>query len=363
MAEDAKFRTMGKTPVFMVLASASLFGVSTPLAKILLGETTPPALAGLLYLGVFFGLSTYRAIVRTAPRLRGAITAAREPSLDMRDLPWLGGAILAGGIFAPLSLMFGLRITSGSAASLLLNFEGVTTAVLAVLFFRENSGRRVWAALVLMTAAGVFLTWSPGQGAVGSWGPVLIVLAMVGWGVDNNLTRRISEKNPVDIARFKGLVAGSVNSGIAFAVGQGITPSLPAALGLLVGAVCYGLSLVLFIRGLKGLGAFRASVIFSVGPFVGSAASLVLLDETPGWPMAAAAALMLGGAILLAGEKHAHLHRHERVVHNHSHRHGDLHHGHTHPDGDKAAHSHPHLHEETEHTHGHWPDTHHRHGH
>jgi drug/metabolite transporter (DMT)-like permease len=186
---------------------------------------------------------------------------------------------------------------------------------------------------------------------------------MAFWGLDNNLTRRISDKDPVQIAGIKGLAAGAVSTSAAFVLGRGLRLDWTVAYGLAVGAVCYGLSLVLFVRALKGLGAFRTGAFFSIAPFVGSLASLAILRDRVGWPMAAAGLLMLAGVALIIGERHVHPHRHSRVVHAHSHSHGDLHHAHRHSGPVDEPHAHEHAHEETLHIHGHWPDTHHRHGH
>jgi drug/metabolite transporter (DMT)-like permease len=374
---------MTAKPLVSVLLSAALFGVSTPLAKLLLGDIRPVALAGLLYLGVFFGLTVYSATLRAVSGSRGGGRAVqrrpfpsqetgyvdeprpvrREASLERKDLPWLVGAILAGGIIGPICLMVGLNRISGFSASLLLNFEGAATAVIAVVIFKENAGGRVWMALAAMTAAGVCLSWNAGGGRFSPEGPALIVLAMTAWGLDNNLTRQISDKDPVEIARIKGLVAGVVSSVLAFLLGQGFRPGPAALWGLLVGAVCYGLSLVLFIRALQGLGAFRTGAFFSSGPFIGSLLALLILKESFRWPMAAAGVLMIVAVVLIIGETHVHAHRHERTVHSHAHVHRDLHHGHVHEGEVSEPHTHEHVHEEREHIHGHWPDTHHRHEH
>ena len=353
---------MNLKPVVAVLLSAALFGVSTPLAKLLLGDVRPVALAGLLYLGVFLGLSAYSVTRRVIGPQRGS-PGGREARLEKKDLPWLAGAVLAGGIVGPVCLLEGLSRISGFSASLLLNFEGLATALIAVFLFGENAGRRTWLALALMTAAGVMLAWNPGQGRFSLTGPILILVAMIGWGLDNNLTRHISDKDPVAIARIKGLVAGAASTAAAFILGQGFRLGPAAAYGLVIGAVCYGLSLVLFIRALKGLGAFRTGAFFSLGPFAGSLASLVLLRDAVRWPMAAAGTLMAVAVALIAGERHIHTHRHERMTHAHSHTHGDLHHRHPHDGPVQEPHTHEHVHEGTEHAHGHWPDTHHRHGH
>ncbi|HVP90650.1 MAG TPA: DMT family transporter [Terriglobales bacterium] len=373
---------MSVGPLASVLLSAALFGVSVPLSKLLLGGMQPVALAGILYLGSFVGLSVYSLALRALrgqpiTAIRGASPAGqfppggavppnkgrREAKLERKDWPWLAGAIVTGGIVGPVCLLAGLGRISGFSASLFLNFEGVATAAIAVVLFGENAGRRLWLALALMTAAGVALSWNAGNGRFSLAGPVLVVLAMLGWGLDNNLTRRISDKDPVAIARVKGLAAGAVSTAAAFLLGQGARPDGAAAKGLAVGAVCYGLSLVLFIRGLKGLGAFRAGAFFSLAPFVGALASLRLLGDTLRWPMAAAGLLMAAGVALIVTERHTHVHRHERTAHAHSHSHDDGHHGHAHEGAVEEPHSHEHVHEETEHAHGHWPDTHHRHGH
>jgi drug/metabolite transporter (DMT)-like permease len=354
---------MNLKPLVSVLLSAVLFGVSTPLAKALLGDVRPVALAGLLYLGVFLGLTLYSWFVKATAGRRDDAVGRQEARLEKKDLPWLAGSIIAGGIIGPVCLMAGLSRVSGFSASLLLNFEGLATAFIAVLLFRENAGRRIWLALAVMTAAGVFLSWNPGSGKFSPGGTTLIILAMVGWGLDNNLTRQISDKDPVQIARIKGLVAGSVSTALAFILGQGFRPVPAAAAGLLIGAVCYGLSLVLFIRALKGLGAFRTGAFFSLGPFVGSLVSLVLLKDALRWPMTAAGLLMLIAVALIIGEKHIHAHRHEPTVHSHSHSHQDPHHRHAHKEEVGEPHAHEHVHEGIEHAHSHWPDTHHRHGH
>lgn len=352
---------MGMRPLVAVLISAALFGVSTPLAKLLLRGIHPVALAGLLYAGVFLGLGACRVAGRLASRGRLEPGEPKEAPLGRRDLPWLAGATLAGGIVAPVCLMMGLNRTSGFAASLLLNFEAAATALIAVFLFRENAGRRVWFALALMTAGGVLLSWDPGQGRLELAGPLLILAAMIGWGLDNNLTRQISEKDPFQIAMAKGFVAGAFALGLAFSTGRGFVPGLQAAAGLAVGAVCYGLSLVLFIKGLEGLGAFRTGALFSVAPFAGALASIVLLGDRVSPLMGAAGLLMAGAVILVVREKHVHAHHHDRLAHAHAHTHSDPHHRHDHAEGAPDPHVHEHVHEELDHVHGHWPDTHHRH--
>ncbi len=342
---------MNARPLLYAIISAALFGISTPVAKVLLVELDPVALAGLLYLGAFIGLSVV-SVLRTS--------RTKAAPLERKDAPWLAGAILAGGVLAPILMMSGLTTVSGLAGSLLTNLEGAATALIAVAVFREHAGRRLWLALSVMTAAGVLLSWDPSGGFIDPAGPILIVLAVICWGIDNNLTRQISGKDPVRIAQLKGLIAGCASLGVAAVLGArlSLTPSL--FLALLLGALSYGISLVLFIKALEGLGSSRAGAFFSMGPFVGAAVAVLFLDDSLTPPFVLAALLMAIGVYALASERHRHRHRHEPLVHNQAHEH-DIHHRHGHDA--VGVHSHEHVHEPQEHSHEHWPDQHHRHEH
>lgn len=309
------------------------------------------------------GLATYRGVAGCARRRSRSRAGATAPPLQKHDLPWLAGAILSGGIVAPILLMLGLSRVTGFAGSLFLNFEAAATALIAVLLFRESAGRHVWAALALMTAGGALLTWNSGQGRLDLAGPLLVLAAMAGWGLDNNLTRRISDKDPVQIAMVKGLVSGAFSLGLAFALGQGVSPQLPVVAGLAVGVLGYGLSLVLFIKGLNGLGAFRAGALFSIAPFAGALASIFVLGDRVRPGMAAAGLVMAAAVALVVREKHAHAHHHDPMTHSHAHVHSDLHHVHAHEGDVREPHLHGHIHEETDYFHGHWPDSDHRYGH
>jgi drug/metabolite transporter (DMT)-like permease len=355
---------MRERPVVAVILSALFFGLSAPLCKLLLKGLSPVVLAGFLYLGVFFALVLYSSARgsrtrKNAPNSAGTI----DPPLNKRDLPWLAGAVLAGGIVGPISLMAGLARTTGFSASLLLNLEGAATALIAVVVFQEQAGRKLWLALGCMTLAGVFTAWDPARSRFSPEGPLFILLAMACWGLDNNLTRNISEKDPVQITKVKGLMAGAASLGLALALGREVPLDRRAVLALLVGAAGYGASLVLFIKALKGLGAFRTGALFSLAPFIGGVGSLVILRETPEWFMLPAVAFMALGVAIIIREKHGHRHKHVRMVHDHMHVHDDIHHAHVHSDEPRGPHSHEHAHEEMDHVHVHWPDTHHRHGH
>lgn len=349
---------MEKRPVVLVLISAALFGLSTPLSKILLRNVDPITLAGLLYSGAGLGLFLFEAgrrLIRRAP--------APEAPLTGRDLPRLAAAVAFGGIAAPILLLLGLSRLSGFSASLFLNLEAVMTALIASLVFREPAGGRLWAAVAAMTGAGFFLGLESTSSGFAWTGALLVLASMAAWGADNNLTRSISDKDPVRIARIKGLTAGTFSLVLAVVLGRSYPPASAVLAGMALGATGYGLSLVLFIRALAGLGASRTGAFFSVGPFLGAGASLVILGDSIRWTMVPGLLLMAFGVGLIAFERHAHHHHHDSAEHTHPHRHSDGHHGHDHKGVAAEPHTHAHAHPKTEHIHAHWPDIHHRHEH
>jgi drug/metabolite transporter (DMT)-like permease len=343
-------------PMSQSLLAAALFGVSAPLAKLLLGEVEPVVLAALLYLGSGLGVLFFRLAQRSS---------SSEAQITRADGKWLAGAVFAGGVAAPIVLLFSLRATAASTASLLLNFEGVATSLIAALVFKEAvSGRAIWG-IGLVTLASILLTWdSSGQWAI-SPGALGILAACVLWGIDNNLTRNISAKDPLVIVLVKGLGAGTFSLILAILLGNTF-PSLTIVLGaLLLGSLSYGLSIVLFIRAMRGLGAARTSALFGTAPLAGVALSLILFRDSPSSLFFIALPLMIAAMILLLREQHGHPHVHEAVTHEHRHRHDDGHHTHDHPDmvSRSLTHSHVHTHERVEHEHPHLPDIHHRHSH
>lgn len=352
-------RTISYALIEAVLA-AILFGASTPLAKLLLGEVEPIPLAAFLYLGSGLGL----VLIKGGQRLRGRMGDG-EARIRRSDLPWLIGATVAGGIAAPIALMFGLRATPASTASLLLNFEGVATSLIARLAFREAVGRRAWWAIAAITLASIVLSWEGGQ-----WGIAPGMLAVLGacvlWGVDNNLTHAISTRDPLTIVTVKGLTSGAFSLVLALMLDNPL-PALPTALETMaLGGLCYGLSIVLFVRAMRGLGAARTSALFGTAPFVGTVLSFPLFRETISVKFLIALPLMIAGMILLVREEHAHFHAHGAIKHEHRHRHDDGHHIHTHRQLEwdpSQSHAHVHVHERLKHTHTHAPDVHHRHVH
>lgn len=335
------------------LAAALLFGAGTPVAKWLLASVNPWFMAGLLYLGSGIGLTLYRIARRSPP--------GRLPPGEWR---WLAGAILAGGIVAPVLLMFGLRDMPASGASLLLNAESVFTALLAWFAFKENFDRRIALGMGAIVAGAVVLSW-PREAHVGELWPALAVLgACLAWGVDNNLTRRVSLADATWIAAIKGFSAGAVNLLLALAVGAKIPAPSAMAIALVVGWLAYGVSLALFIIGLRRLGTARTGAYFSVAPFFGAVLAVALLREPLTAQLLAAAVLMALGLWLHLTERHAHEHTHEAVEHEHEHVH-DEHHQHDHEDpaARSSRHTHRHRHAPTTHAHPHYPDAHHRHEH
>lgn len=355
MTKLLNFRT---APILFIVLSASLFGVGTPFAKVLVDDIDPVVLAGLLYIGAFLGLSIYAGLARLS---RGS--RARTASLERIDAPWLAGATISGGIIAPICLMTGLTLTTGFAASLLLNLEGLATALIAYALFKENLGWKFGIAVICMTVAGVMLSWDSDSGAISVGGPLLLLAAGIAWGIDNNLTRHISSKSPVRIAQVKGAIAGTASLSIAVILGLNVPADGSLILALVLGSVSYGASLVLFVQALQGMGASRAGAFFSIGPFMGAIVSIVLLDEWLGWMMLPAAGLMLAGVVVVVYERHSHIHGHEGITHAHLHSNDDPSHEHYHPAQMNGQHVHEHTHYPELHDHVHWPDIHHRHGH
>lgn len=348
-----------RSGIISALGAAALFGASTPLAKLLVGTVPPVLLAGLLYLGSGIVLLAWFQLRRFQTD-----HTAREAALTRHDVPWLAGAILAGGVAGPVLLMLGLVHTPAASAALLLNLEGVFTAALAWFVFRENFDRRIALGMLLIVAGGVLLSWPEAGGGNTSLWALAIAGACLAWAIDNNLTRKIAAGDPVQIAGLKGLVAGLVNTGIAFALGHAFPGAATVVAAGIVGVLGYGVSLALFVLALRHLGSARTGAYFSTAPFIGVALSLVLLRETPGLLFWAAAGFMVAGVWLHITERHAHRHEHEPLAHTHRHAH-DEHHQHKHdfPWSGAGPHTHFHEHRPLVHSHPHYPDIHHRHGH
>lgn len=342
--------------IVAALGAALLFGASTPFAKILVGDVSPVLLAGLLYLGSGIGLWILRLI-----RDRGF----KPPQLPSRDWPWLIGAIAAGGVLGPILLMYGLLQTTAGNGSLLLNLEGVFTALLAWIVFRENADRRIVLGMTLIVAGGAVLAWSQtGASLAGLRGEIAVAVACMCWALDNNLTRKVSAGDAVFIAAIKGLVAGITNVALAVALTEKMPHWPLVAAALSIGFLGYGLSLVLFVVALRGLGSARTGAYFSTAPFIGAAIAVLVFHEPTSGAFWLSAILMAAGVGLHLTENHDHVHMHEPMLHTHAHRH-DQHHQHEHSAAQAGVepHSHEHRHEPLAHSHPHYPDLNHRHDH
>ena len=339
--------------VLAALGAALLFGAGTPAAKLLLGPVSPWLLAGLLYLGSGLGLAVLRSLRRAEP-----------VSLTRSELGWLAGAISAGGVVGPVLLMWGLANMPASGASLLLNAEGVFTALLAWFVFRENFDRRIALGMALIVAGAIILSWK-GNAGFGVALPELAVLgACLAWAIDNNLTRKVSLADATFVAMVKGLTAGVVNTELALLAGGTLPGTNILIAAGVIGFLGYGVSLALFVVALRHLGTARTGAYFSTAPFAGALIALPLLSEPVTVQVTLAGVLMGAGVWLHLTERHDHRHTHASMEHEHVHQH-DEHHQHPHTETQSAdiPHQHRHVHEPSTHTHPHFPDAHHRHRH
>jgi drug/metabolite transporter (DMT)-like permease len=350
---------MNRRAVILALLSAALFGVSTPAAKWLLGMVDPAILAGLLYCGAGLGVAVLR-------RIAGPLLSehASQAPLERGDVPWLAGAILAGGVLGPILLMLGLARTDAAAASLLLTLEGAATALLAWFVFHENFDRRIGLGMACLVAGALVLSWSGTPSITGLLGPLAILGACLAWGIDNNLTRKVSLADPLQIVEIKGLVAGPVNLLIGLAAGASLPGPTVTAIAGAVGFIGYGVSLALFVVALRHLGTARTGAYFSTAPFIGATAAVLLLREPVTLQLLAAGVLMAFGVWLHLTETHEHEHEHDSLEHAHAHVH-DEHHQHVHGPNDPPGepHAHRHRHVRLRHRHPHMPDMHHTHRH
>lgn len=372
-----------RTGVGAALLAALLFGATTPVVKWLTTSSTtttsthsdvaPTMGAALLYLGSGIGL----AVWLTFSRWRGQSVVPVPRGARGR----LALAILAGGALAPVALLFGLQQTSASTSSLLLNLEGVLTAVVAWVVFRENVDRRVLLGMIAIVVGGAVLTVDTGGDAgvgpnvginvglnVGiNGGALWIVAACAGWAIDNNLTQAASSADPRLVAGLKGLGAGTFNLLLSLLLGAELPPPGVALSLAVAGFLGYGASLALFVVALRHLGTARTGAYFGAAPFLGVVVAVGLFGESVGPRLVVAAVLMAIGLWLHLTEHHEHEHTHEALDHEHVHVH-DEHHQHDHGTSDppvdrRGRHSHPHHHTPLTHRHEHVPDLHHRHEH
>ncbi len=335
------------------LAAAALFGASTPVARLLLPGSGVFMLAGLLYLGAGLGLAALAPVLRPG----------REAALQESDIPALSAMVLAGGIVGPLLLLMGLARLPAGQTSLLLNLEAPFTIALAVFVLGESLAGSELLGAVAVIAGAAAMTVEPGMGGGHLVGALAVGGASLAWAIDNNLSRQLSLRDPVAVARAKTLVAGAVNVGAALAAGESLPAARPLAAALATGFVGYGVSILLHLVALRHVGAARQAAYFSTAPFIGAVAAVPFLGEHLTSREFLAGAFMAFGVVLLVRARHGHAHVHEPLIHDHAHVH-DAHHRHGHDaNALPEPHAHPHVHEPLNHDHPHQPDLHHRHRH
>ena len=352
-------QTQKLRPVLQAVLAALLFGISTPISKLLLNNIEPLPLAAFLYLGSGMGLGIYvlvrKLLIKSEPR---------EAPLTKKEFPWLLGVVVFGGIIAPVVLMLSLDASPASTASLLLNFECVATSVIAAIVFKESLGKRIIVSIVLITAASIVLSWDAGNKWGVSLGSLGVLVTCICWGIDNNFTRNISLKNPYTIVIIKGLGAGLFSLLLALGLGSAVPDIKSILAAMLLGFFSYGFSIVLFVLAMRNLGSARTSAIFGAAPFIGALLSFFIFKSVPNREFLISLPLMALGIVMIIIDNHEHRHTHERLEHNHKHHHPDEHHCHAHEgEGsvDQITHTHLHTHENVEHEHKHYPDIHHRH--
>lgn len=349
-------KTKTNTAIFSAILAAILFGISSPFSKILLTEIPPTLMAALLYLGAGIGISLISFIQHIKTKEQ------REARITKNDLPYVLGMIVLD-IAAPILLMAGLTMTTAANASLLNNFEIVATSLIALFIFKESIGKRLWAAIALITVSSIILSIEDLSSFSFSIGSVFVLLACVCWGFENNCTRMLSVKNPMEIVIIKGFGSGFTSLLLALLLKEQAGSAAYTMGALLLGFFAYGLSIFLYVSAQRELGAARTSAYYAIAPFIGVGLSFVIFREMPTINFTLALLIMIAGTYFASSEKHKHLHMHTAVTHEHRHCHADSHHDHVHDEFLTSEHCHVHTHEKLTHVHPHTPDIHHAHSH
>ena len=290
MEQDTRMKVLKATG--LAIAAAALYAISTPFSKILLEGISPTMMASLLYLGAGIGLLLVSCSRRIVGRESG------EAPLDRSDLPYTVAMVVLD-IAAPILLMTGLTMTSSATTSLLNNFEIVATTVIALVIFRENVSKTLWTAILLVTVSSILLSVDDLSGFVLSPGALLVLGACFCWGLENNCTRRLSEKDPIQITTVKGIFSGLGSLAVALYLGNPIPGIALVCITLVLGFLSYGLSISSYIRAQRDLGASRVSAYYSLAPFIGVAIAFVLFRESLGWSFWVALVLMIAGTALV----------------------------------------------------------------
>ena len=337
------------------LLSGFLFGIATPLSKMMLHGLNSFQLAGLLYIGAALAMIPF--VVRSGSQIQMLFkSGSRAKTL---------GIIFFGGFLGPLFLMVGLRVANAASVSIWLNMELVATAILGVLIFKDSIDRLTWIGVILTVLAGVVTSFGEGVGGFAS--ALLITAACFCWGIDNHLTALTDGASPQAVTFVKGLVAGSVNFGVGCLISDNSLFFVGISTALIVGAFSYGISIVLYIASAQTIGATRGQILFSTAPLWGVILSYVFLHESIQWEHGVSILLLIIAVVLTSVLTHNHLHSHSAIEHIHIHRHTDGHHDHKHAEDEDVSrdkwHTHRHMHDAEIHEHPHYPDLHHRHKH
>lgn len=349
------FSAPNKLPILLAILAAACYGVSSPLSELLLKELSPVFMAALLYLGAGLGMLAVKAVTNMKKQEK------KEARITKKEFPFVLGMIVLD-IAAPILLMLGLTMTNSATVSLLNNFEIVATSVIALAIFKETIGRRLWIAIILITLSSILLSAYDLGNLSFSIGAVFTLLACVCWGFENNCTRMLSLKDPLQIVIIKGLGSGTGAMLLAAATKTLSANMLYILFALLLGFLAYGLSIYFYILAQRELGAARTSAYYAIAPFIGVGLSFVIFRQGITSSFVLALAVMILGTYFAAFEKHKHVHHHTQIEHEHRHNHTDGHHNHLH-DYPVTEHSHSHTHEALTHEHPHTPDMHHTHPH
>ena len=349
------FRAANNLPILLAILAAACYGVSSPLSELLLKELSPVFMAALLYLGAGLGMLAVKAVTNMKKQEK------KEARITKKEFPFVLGMIVLD-IAAPILLMLGLTMTNSATVSLLNNFEIVATSVIALAIFKETIGRRLWIAIILITLSSILLSAYDLGNLSFSIGAVFTLLACVCWGFENNCTRMLSLKDPLQIVIIKGLGSGTGAMLIVAATKTLSANMLYILFALLLGFLAYGLSIYFYILAQRELGAARTSAYYAIAPFIGVGLSFVIFRQGITSSFVLALAVMILGTYFAAFEKHKHVHHHTQIEHEHRHNHTDGHHNHSH-DYPVTEHSHSHTHEALTHEHPHTPDMHHTHPH
>lgn len=339
---DYVLKTKNIAAFFAILAAA-LYAVNIPASKLLLESVDPTMMAGFLYLGAGIGMLIYGLIKSALGK------GNKKESLTRKELPYTIAMVILD-IIAPILLMIGISKTNSANVSLLNNFEIVATSIIALVIFKEVVSKKLWIAIILVTAASVILSFEGDGAFVFNNGSLFVLGACVCWGFENNCTKMISNKSSEEIVVIKGCFSGLGSLIIALTVGESI-PEIKWILSvMLLGFIAYGLSINFYIMAQKDLGAAKTSAYYSIAPFLGVAFSMLFLGERPEMQFYAALVIMIVSTVIMIKDsielQHTHQHEH---THTHEHRHGDIVHTHQHT----HIHSHLHIHDENAENHSH----------